>query len=365
MGNAFSSTNAGNWKSDVRYAMESGAFCVICGGPFDIEGDVYNIDPKDPRFAWLFQFRLLGHVSDVPVAKVASEKATAKNDTEVEDIFLSERAWFRMSGTQHFHVPSQDTLGDVWFNTPSYTQDAGNLFPLHEACISISCKVIESLQFKHTERKPEPELAVLSQLLNARFRDRHANSNVPDEMRNDLFNLCGVSDHFGPRSVLAMTRLEWWGGEYDRFYTNPLDEAKTSPLALSILQNSPRMKLEQYHTWDPCREPTTLERVPPELMDLICVDLPARSVVALHRTSKTLAAKTPMDNVFWRDSLCNGSLHPHLWDLDAKWIERHLQESRFSSPDPDAAFDWRCAAQNLSIHYLAKGYGYGISSRKR
>jgi hypothetical protein len=40
----------GNWKSDARYAMESGTYCIICGGPFDMEGDVYNLDPKEPRY---------------------------------------------------------------------------------------------------------------------------------------------------------------------------------------------------------------------------------------------------------------------------------------------------------------------------
>jgi hypothetical protein len=32
------------------YAMESGTSCVICGNPFDIEGDVHNLDPKEPRY---------------------------------------------------------------------------------------------------------------------------------------------------------------------------------------------------------------------------------------------------------------------------------------------------------------------------
>jgi hypothetical protein len=40
----------GTWKSDAWYAMESGTYCVICGGPFDIEGDIYNQDPKEPRY---------------------------------------------------------------------------------------------------------------------------------------------------------------------------------------------------------------------------------------------------------------------------------------------------------------------------
>ena len=50
MGNFTSSQAHDEWKSDAQHAMEAGTFCVICGGPFDLHGDVYNIDPKDPRF---------------------------------------------------------------------------------------------------------------------------------------------------------------------------------------------------------------------------------------------------------------------------------------------------------------------------
>jgi hypothetical protein len=39
-----------NWKSDARFAMESRIYCVICGGPFDTEGEVYNLDTKEPRY---------------------------------------------------------------------------------------------------------------------------------------------------------------------------------------------------------------------------------------------------------------------------------------------------------------------------
>lgn len=50
MGSLLSSKVSDDWKSDARCAMEDSRFCVICGGPFDVEGDVYNIDPKDMRF---------------------------------------------------------------------------------------------------------------------------------------------------------------------------------------------------------------------------------------------------------------------------------------------------------------------------
>lgn len=30
--------------------MDIGIFCVVCGGPFDINGDIYHIDSQDERF---------------------------------------------------------------------------------------------------------------------------------------------------------------------------------------------------------------------------------------------------------------------------------------------------------------------------
>lgn len=80
------------WKSDARYSMETGCFCVLCGGPFDMEGEVYNIDQKEKSYqvrlitlclvltelsntySWLFNFRLLGSPSYVLNHKVTSEE---------------------------------------------------------------------------------------------------------------------------------------------------------------------------------------------------------------------------------------------------------------------------------------------------
>lgn len=37
-------------KSEARFAMESSCFCVICGSPFDLEGEVYNLDVAAARY---------------------------------------------------------------------------------------------------------------------------------------------------------------------------------------------------------------------------------------------------------------------------------------------------------------------------
>lgn len=133
-----------------------------------------------------------------------------------------------------------------------------------------------------------------------------------------------------------------------RFYSNPIDEQNTSKFVQRVLQASPRMNDESQTTMVPIRTPQGLERLPPELLDATCSYLPAWSIISMHRCSKTLAMKIPLDNAFWRDSLRDGSLHPHLWDLDIKWIEKGLQLSRPLSPDPTSSFDWKSAARLLA-----------------
>lgn len=349
MGSFLSAPPAPEWKSDAQYAMEAGAFCVLCGGLFDIEGCSHHVDPKDPRFQWLLDFRLLGCISDVAASQIASGDANATNESNVAGIFLSERAWFRASGSQYFQVPSQDGIGDIWFDTPTCVDNAGTLFPLHEACISISCRAIEHIQSKSLLSNPKPALAVLNQLLQIRFKDRHARPGIPDHTRNDLFGLCERSDEYGPRSVMAMSKLEWWGGEYDRFYTHPLDTINTSRFVLEALQALPCQRAQCNPTWMPSRSPSHMESLPPEVLDAICSYLPAPSVISLHRAAKTLALKIPLDNMMWRNRLCDASLHPHLWDIDAKWIAHHCQNASFRESFTTIDFDWKGVAQLLSV----------------
>jgi hypothetical protein len=116
----------------------------------------------------------------------------------------------------------------------------------------------------------------------------------------------------------------------------------------SLLQASPYSNDEQMYTLTPTHEPQRIERLPAELLDAVCSYLPVRSVIALHRTSKILAIQIPLDAAFWRNSLRDGSLHPHIWDLDTKWIEQHLPKSHVASLGPTESWDWKCAAQLLA-----------------
>jgi hypothetical protein len=115
-----------------------------------------------------------------------------------------------------------------------------------------------------------------------------------------------------------------------------------------MLQSSPCSKDEQHLRLTPTRTPTGMERLPAELLDAICKYLPVRSAIALHRTSKTLAISIPLDSTFWRDSLREGNLHPHIPDFDTRWVEQHLAISNAASTTPTLSWDWRGVAQLLA-----------------
>ena len=95
------------------------------------------------------------------------------------------------------------------------------------------------------------------------------------------------------------------------------------------------------------RAPEGLERLPSELFDAICSYLPAQSVIKLHRTSKVLSLKVPLDNAFWREGLRGGTLHPHIWDLDTRQIETLRQNSKITFSA--TGWDWRSVAKLLAM----------------
>jgi hypothetical protein len=143
------------------------------------------------------------------------------NTSKLDYIFLSEKAEFHTAGSGVFRVLDDSQTDDIWYSPLWYSRNSSStLFPLHEACIETSCRAIGHLRPQKSGVKNEPTLAILYHILNTRFLDRHKAVDADpyshdDTTANDIFDLCHSSKLYGPRSVLAMTRLEWWGGEYD------------------------------------------------------------------------------------------------------------------------------------------------------
>jgi hypothetical protein len=239
------------------------------------------------------------------------------------------------------------------------------LFPLHQACIATSCRAIDHYHSRRKDTTSKPALETLYGLLSTRFIQRKRRTDEPRETSNDILNLCFSSDQYGPRSVLSLSRLEWWGGKYDvgiykasskltadglqKFYTDPIEVGDITPFVHSILQSSPHRRNEPEYRPKATREPQTLERLPKELLDAVCSYLPIKAVIALHRTSKALGLRIPLDSAFWRDCLRDGNLHPHIWDLETKRIEQYLSTQRAALLDTTAYWDWKSAAKLLSV----------------
>jgi hypothetical protein len=135
--------------------------------------------------------------------------------------------------------------------------------------------------------------------------------------------------------------------DVQKFYASPVDVPELNSFVFDVLQSSSRET--DSATWPPerSRELRGLENLPSELLDMICNYLPTQSVIKLHRTSKTLAMKLPLDNAFWRNCLRAGNLHPHIWGLDIKAIDSLRQPSRKTSNA--AEWDWQGVAKLLSM----------------
>ena len=92
-----------------------------------------------------------------------------------------------------------------------------------------------------------------------------------------------------------------------------------------------------------------LEALPIELLDQVMSQLSARSTLSLRRSSRTLASKIPLDERFWRRYLCNGSLLPHVWDLDEK-----LFKTLLGTTPHGLTWDWRNFTEQLRVNNVLK-----------
>jgi hypothetical protein len=107
--------------------------------------------------------------------------------------------------------------GELWFNALEYIPDHDTLFPLHDSCIAIAEAVITQHRTKQPDFLGLSNLAILNQLLQSRYRKSwSAAEDFPQRCtNNDLFDLCSNSETYGPRSVVALTLLEWWHGDFE------------------------------------------------------------------------------------------------------------------------------------------------------
>lgn len=127
---------------------------------------------------------------------------------------------------------------------------------------------------------------------------------------------------------------------------------KVTACVLSLLQNTSAPRTRTASFQQPSRDLFGIERLPTELLGQISVHLPAYSALALHRTSRTLAMKVPLDNNFWRTTIMNGTALPYLWDLNTEELEEQRREHSAVSTDPEAMWDWKSIGQLLATKHF-------------
>ncbi|PVI00921.1 hypothetical protein DM02DRAFT_487002, partial [Periconia macrospinosa] len=142
----------------------------------------------------------------------------------------------------------------------------------------------------------------------------------------------------------------WWSGAYDKFFADPLEIPNFMPVVYSALHPlSPERNADLSNELCSIKPQHGLEALPIELLDHIASELSARSIVSLRQCSRTLAYKIPFNERFWRRQLCNGSLLPHIWDLDEDNFKQVLQ----STPE-DQSWDWLEMCDRLRVdHHLS------------
>ncbi|KAJ4986271.1 hypothetical protein SVAN01_08206 [Stagonosporopsis vannaccii] len=345
-------------KSEARFAMESSCFCVICGSPFDLEGEVYNLDAAAARYKWMRINRLIGSRQDVHYHNLAglTEEdfySACFNTSDASDVFLSARATWSVENDRLFRIdglyPDTNIPYTITFNAMQQLEAHDTIFPLHEDCLQISRRAIDNLKPATPATQHVSSLSILNTILQSRFRNNTKCTRYNDLIaRNDLFQLCTATDSTGPRSVVGLSLLEWWAGGYEKFYTDPVNVPDITTCVLDLLQGTVAPNQCQSSYPLAARSLSAIERLPTELLDHISIYLSANAALSLHLTSKTLAMKVPLDNNFWRESIMSGSALPVLWDLDVKELDKRRQDLADDPRCAEVTWDWRAVGQLLA-----------------
>lgn len=133
-----------------------------------------------------------------------------------------------------------------------------------------------------------------------------------------------------------------------KFYTGPLHLENTTSHVLRLLEDTvaPKASVSPYARSGSVL--SGLERLPTELVGRISTHLSPFSALALHRASRTLATKVPMDNHFWRNTILNGAALPYLWDVNKRELEIRLQKQLAASREPSSMWNWKSVGELLA-----------------
>ena len=92
-------------------------------------------------------------------------------------------------------------------------------------------------------------------------------------------------------------------------------------------------KIEPSFSSQTVSELKSLDKLAPELLQLIASHLPITSILSFRRTCHYINRAIPTDQSFWRSQLLNQAFLPWLWDLDIAALSNH-------AAPPRQVWDW-------------------------
>ncbi|MCJ1472697.1 hypothetical protein MMC13_001346 [Lambiella insularis] len=191
-------------------------------------------------------------------------------------------------------------------------------FPLHEACLNI----VYALLARRRNQSCDGDCPSTLSAFHERLLNRRVTQSIP---YNGQSSLQWEHDGYGASSMWQDGHWESAPG-WEFLCADPLEISPITPAILALLPirtapfPSPSLPKKQSRQLPIFPSRSRLEALPSELLPLITAHLTTKSILALHRTSQTLAASIFLNQTFWRDQLIHGCVVPYIWpgDLDAE-----------------------------------------------
>ncbi|KAH9207212.1 hypothetical protein DL95DRAFT_483582, partial [Leptodontidium sp. 2 PMI_412] len=260
----------------------------------------------------------------------------------IEDTKGIENSWRLDSGYGPWQVYESDETGSV-------------LFPIHTACLSI---VQHALCWRKHQRITASSLTTVEDFYKVLCQQHERNMKAAQNMSPQAavaFGLQGLEWEHGYYGARQFWGQEWESeDQWEWLCADPMKNLTLSSDILSCLLPIPRRPqsamqetssishatIESQHSHGPF-----LEELPTEVLDHITFFLQTSSIIRLCRCSKTLAARLPTGQKFWREQILSGRLVGYLWDLDYDQFRQFAREEDESMTNQ--AWDWKRLAKSL------------------
>ncbi|RDL42544.1 uncharacterized protein BP5553_02523 [Venustampulla echinocandica] len=319
---------------------------------------------------WLDNHRLIGtpqyveHLCRNPdiMTPKGGEFVPPKNISDIEGLFISEPThWSFVDGME------------VQLDMGEYTvfwgiDDVDPLFPIHDTCIDLAKRVIQTRNDRLLTPTSRATLMTLYESLSKEWtRGWKLITSQPAlvqgaYMRYDVHGEYGLEwehKYFGARD-----RQEHHGWNVARgdewFCADPTNIPELRDFVLNLLPQAPipsglpdfkTLQLSS-ETFTSTEEKYGLEALPKEILDEIACHLTVSSVFALRSSSKTLAACLYPDQRFFFQRLLGGTLIPHIWELESQeCVDKNGEDVSLKGTlqlGDEARWDWKALAKLLA-----------------